>query len=113
MGNPQRQKGDRFERVVVDMFNSAGQPAQRVPLSGAAGGHFAGDIKTEWLGQPKTLECKKRADGFKEIYKWLDDHDGLVIAADRKQPIICLPLDNFLDILSIFDLQQQDLEAAE
>ena len=37
-------------------------------------------------------EVKCRADGFREMYKWLIDRDILIIRADRSEPLVVLPL---------------------
>jgi Holliday junction resolvase len=99
MGKASRDKGARFEREVVNTFQSEGIAAERIPLSGAAGGKFVGDVSVPILGIDRTLECKKRADGFREIYGWLSEHYGLVIAADRKPALMVLTLERFIDIL--------------
>ena len=70
--NRSRAKGDRFEREVVESFVSDGMPAQRVPLSGAAGGMFSGDIQVLPRGGQRKLECKVRARAWKAEYEWLD-----------------------------------------
>jgi len=44
MGKKSRVKGQRNECAIVNTLKDAGLPAVRVPLSGAAGGQFAGDI---------------------------------------------------------------------
>ena len=35
---------------------------------------------------------KCRADGFRELYKWLEARDLLIVRADRKEPLVVLPL---------------------
>lgn len=106
MGKASRDKGARHERAVVKTFQDAGFAAERVPLSGAAGGSYTGDVSTAWLGQDKKLECKKRAHGFASIYNWLSEHDALVIGADRRKDLICLPLDDFLTILNTAEVRK-------
>lgn len=98
MGKSQRDKGARFEREIVNKFQANGFAAERVPLSGAAGGSYKGDVSVPILGEDRILEAKKRANGFKEIYKWLGDNYGLVIAADRQNALICLPVDRFIEL---------------
>jgi hypothetical protein len=36
------------------------------------------------------IECKARADGFRELYRWLDGRDILVVKADRQEPLVVL-----------------------
>ncbi|WP_243299128.1 hypothetical protein [Bacillus litorisediminis] len=90
MGKSQRNKGARVEREIAAMLNG-----KRVPLSGATS--FAkGDV--EALGMK--FEVKARKDGFKQIYGWLekDDVDALVIKADRKEPLVVLPISTFKEM---------------
>jgi Holliday junction resolvase len=98
-GRRSRDKGARFEREVVNTFQAEGIVAERVPLSGAAGGKYIGDISVPVMGVDRTLECKKRADGFKEIYAWKADHYGVVIAADRKPALMVVTLEAFIDLV--------------
>jgi hypothetical protein len=60
-GRRSRDKGARTERVIVC-----------VPLSGAVGGRFAGDVVVSVQGRDLTAEVKARADGFRELYGWLE-----------------------------------------
>lgn len=90
MGKAQRDKGLRAERDFAKRIGG-----ERVPLSGSAGGSFAGDV----IGKGLTWECKVRADGFKLIYSWLESKDGLALKADRKDWLVVLPLDRFLNLL--------------
>jgi Holliday junction resolvase len=43
-GRRSRNKGARVERSIVNALQANGIAAVRVPLSGAVGGRFAGDI---------------------------------------------------------------------
>lgn len=93
-----RQKGDRLERDVVATCNAAGVHAQRVPLSGAAGGLFGGDVQVEVRGKRLKLECKSRARAWKDLYGWLVGNYALVIKRDREEPLVVLPLSEFLSL---------------
>ena len=44
MGRMSKRKGDRIEREIVNLLKEAGIHAERVPLPGAVGGSFSGDI---------------------------------------------------------------------
>lgn len=98
-----RNKGARIEREVVNLFQEAGIGAERVPLSGAAGGSYKGDVSMPVLGRDVTLEVKARAAGFKQIYGWLAENYGLVLRADRQQPLICLRLSDFAELARLSD----------
>jgi Holliday junction resolvase len=58
MANASRQKGDRFERQIVDELRDAGFDAHRIPLSGACPG-FVGDVEVRdgALGR-WVIQCK-------------------------------------------------------
>ena len=101
MGKPSRDKGARFEREVVGLMQAQGFGAERVPLSGAAGGRFRCDVSFPFLHRDRLIECKVRADGFRELYSWLTDAWALVVKADRRKPLVVLPLDEFLRIAAI------------
>ena len=62
--------------------------SRSVPLSGAVGGRFAGDIVLPLGGRDLRVEVKCRADGFRELYSWLDDRDALIVKADRQTPLV-------------------------
>jgi hypothetical protein len=44
------------------------------------------------LGISRSIECKVRARAFGQIYSWLANSDLLIIRADRKEPLVVLPL---------------------
>jgi Holliday junction resolvase len=91
-GRSSRDKGGRLERAVVRLLQDAGLGAERVPLSGAAGGSCQGDLTVPILGRDLTIEAKSRKNGFRELYAWLDGRDGLVVKADRREALVILPL---------------------
>jgi hypothetical protein len=88
MGRASRDKGARIERALVAALQCRGFAAERVPLSGAVRGRFSGDVSVPLLGMDRRIEVKGRANGFARLYGWL----VLVIKADRKEPLVCLPL---------------------
>lgn len=94
MPNKQKQKGDRFERRCVGFLRDIGCEAQRVPLSGGAGGEFSGDIKIKVpaLHLPLLAECKSRAGcgGYKQIVDWLGTNDVLFLNVARDEPVVAL-----------------------
>ncbi len=94
-GRASRQKGDRFERECVALLQAHGIAAERVPLSGAAGGSFSGDLTVPVLGIDQRLEAKIRHSGFKQIREWLVGNYAVVYRADRSESLITLRLDDF------------------
>ena len=59
-GRRSRSKGVRTERSIVNALQAHGLVAVRVPLSGAVGGRFAGDIVLPLLGRELCVEVKAR-----------------------------------------------------
>ena len=118
-GRFSRNKGARTERALVRLLQDRGLAAERVPLSGAAGGRFKGDLSVPVLGNDWTVEVKCRAGGFRELYSWLNGNDALIVKADRRQPLVVLPLDVAADIVRradawrcLLDLREHDLNRA-
>jgi hypothetical protein len=91
-GKASRDKGNRVERAIKNSLQERGFAAERVPLSGAAGGSYIGDLTVPVLGFDRVVEVKCRANGFREFYAWLTDRDILIVKADRKEPLVVLPL---------------------
>jgi Holliday junction resolvase len=91
-GRRSRDKGNRTERALVRFLQDRGFAAERVPLSGSAGGRFAGDITIPLLGVDRIAEVKVRGIGFRQLYEWLECRDLLIVRADRRQPLAVMPL---------------------
>lgn len=90
-GRRSKQKGNRTEREFAKLI-----VGERVPLSGAVGGKYSGDV----IGLGLTWECKARKDGFKQLYKWLDsESDALAVKADRKEWLVVIPLSKFQELI--------------
>ena len=58
----------------------------------AAGGSYLGDLTLHILDATRVVEVKARAKGFCQLYGWLENRDILVVRADRKEPLVVLPL---------------------
>jgi Holliday junction resolvase len=101
MGRKSRDKGNRVERAIVAALQGHGFAAERVPLSGAARGRFGGDVSVPLLGVDRRIEVKARRDGFAELYKWLGDHDFLIVKRDRSEPLVVLRLSEAARIAAI------------
>ena len=98
-GRSPRQKGNRFEREIVEVLRSAGLDAYRIPLSGAQRG-FKGDCVVRLQSKELRLEAKIRKHGFKFIYDSLGDNDLLCVRVDRDDPLVIMPLTTFTEVLS-------------
>lgn len=103
MGMRSRRKGYRVENELANALTAAGVPTERVPLSGSAGGAFAGDLVLNPPGgrPPLRGEVKARGDGdgFKLLGRWLAGNDVLFLRRDKAPPLVVLPLDRFVRLL--------------
>jgi hypothetical protein len=99
MGKKSRDKGAQFERETVHLFQAHGVAAERVPLSGAAGGSYTGDVSLPVLGKDVKIECKRRAAGFKSIYGWMGDNYALVVRDDRCPPLAILRAEDLAKLI--------------
>lgn len=102
MGKFSKDKGARGERHFVNFLNEQGIAAKRVPLSGAMK-NFPNDITIDAMGGTFQVEVKLRADGFKEIYKWIKPADVLFIKANRQEGLAVLRLSDFAELLKTAD----------
>jgi hypothetical protein len=93
-GKRNRERGAELELEVVHTWKAQGVEAQRVPLSGGAGGIFIGDV----ILAGYTIECKRRKDGFGVLYDALNQQgsDFLVVRADRKPRLYVIPEETML-----------------
>jgi Holliday junction resolvase len=91
-GRSPRQKGNRAEQALVAFLQDHGFAAERVPLSGAARGRFAGDLFVPVLGIDRRIEVKVRGNGFRRLYDWFGNHEFLIVKADRLEPLVVLRL---------------------
>jgi hypothetical protein len=90
-GRSAKRKGTRVEQELVRQLLELGLLCSRVPLSGAAGGEFSGDIRLEMLGRVHCVEVKARRE-FRTLHNWLVGRDLLLLKADRQPPLAVLPL---------------------
>ena len=89
MTSKNKQKGNRSELEFAHLIGG-----KRVPLSGAAGGEFTGDV----IGPDGTVwELKRRmgAQGFAMLYRWLTRVDALAVRGDRKEWLVVMPLTTY------------------
>jgi Holliday junction resolvase len=100
-GRRSREKGNRVERMLVQALCEHGFAAERVPLSGAARGRFGGDVSLPLLGCDRRVEVKCRGHGFCQLYSWLAEADLLIVKADRREPLVVLPLKLALEIAAV------------
>lgn len=94
MGKRSRSKGYRGEYELVCLLRREGITALRVPLSGSTDFQKGDVIVAGGVG-----EVKLRRNGFKEIYKWLNDRDWLFLKADRCPYLVVMQLDKFIKLV--------------
>jgi hypothetical protein len=82
-----RRKGDRGEREIRDLLPGS----IRVGYLGVEGPDLT------WRG--RDVEVKRRKEGWKQVYRWLEDAQLLVFRADRCEWLVALRLDELLDLL--------------
>jgi Holliday junction resolvase len=82
-------KGTRFEREVKKVFEEAGFSVIRSAASlGKA------DLFVEGIG---SIQCKARK--RLSLYSLFDGADVLVVKADRKEPLVVIPVKKFLEVV--------------
>jgi hypothetical protein len=91
-GRAPRRKGHGVERLLVRSLQANGFAAERVPLSGAVGRRFAGDIVLPLMGRDLCVELEGQASGFRELYSWLNQRDVLTVKADCREPLVVVRL---------------------
>lgn len=100
-GRKSQRKGSREELAVKDAWQDHGFAAERVPRSGQgqdAGSKFFGDVTIPLLGHDRPFECKVKADGFRQLYQFIEGAYGLTVRADRKERLYVLRERDFLEL---------------
>jgi len=62
--------------------------AERVPLSGAAGGSYGGDLIV--TGMRCEVKARRSGEGFKQLEAWLGENDVLFLRRNHAEPLIVL-----------------------
>ena len=88
MPNRNYRKGYRVEREIYHKFKEAGFEVSR-----SAGSHGKGDLYVVGVGSIQVKARKRHG-----IYSLFEGADALIIKADYKEPLICLPLSRFLQL---------------
>tara|TARA_R100000664_G_C2726859_1_gene118571 strand:+ start:648 stop:938 length:291 start_codon:yes stop_codon:yes gene_type:complete len=93
MGKKSRDKGARIEREVTHLFKEAGFKTIRTGTLQTYKPNDAPDI----IADQYRIEVKARANGFKQIYQYLEGNDLLVLRADNKEPLVVQPLSQWFN----------------
>jgi hypothetical protein len=102
-GRASRRKGLDAERVLVRFLQQRGLNATKTSRAGYSGTDLAVDL----LGIERRVEVKVRARAFNQLYSWLANSDLLIIRADRREPLVVLPLWLASEIASV--AEQKDI----
>jgi hypothetical protein len=97
-GKAPRQAGNRVERAITKGLQDKGFAAERIPLSGSAGGSFLGDISLPLLGVDRCVEVKSRRDGFKQLYDWLQKRDVLIVKRHRDECLVIVRMSLAIEV---------------
>lgn len=90
-----------FEREIVHALQELGLSAEKIPLSGAAGGSFTGDISVPVQGEDWRLECKRRKRSFVTVYQCIGDNKAVVIRDDHTPALVVMPLETFAKLAKV------------
>lgn len=120
-GRKSKTKGNREERKIVHLHLQHGIPCERVPLSGAVGGLFAGDIVTgPYVGEVK---IRAKGQGWRVLDGWLGKLDLLFLRRDCHKPCVYMPWKTYVKLrkgtnepvseVEVDTLVEQDLQEIE
>jgi Holliday junction resolvase len=87
-GRRSRDKGARTERAIVRLLQAQGIVATKISGMYKPGA----DISMPLLGYDRMVEVKCRADGFRQLYDWLQECDVLIVKSDRQEPLVVVRL---------------------
>jgi hypothetical protein len=83
-----RRKGARGEVALARLLQDHGFAAEKISRMYKRGP----DLSVPLLGVDRRIEAKIRANGFQQLYRWLDGADLLIVRADRCEPLVILPI---------------------
>lgn len=92
-GRTQKNRGYRAEKAVERRLKKYG--FYRVPLSGALGGRFAGDLRREANTCLKVLEIKRRQGAQKQMRAYLAQGDAdavVIVPGGGQEPLVFMEL---------------------
>lgn len=100
MSSPSKVKGSRVEREVVARLIESGIDAVKVPLSGALGGCWSGDVFLQTHAGQMVAEVKARrnGEGFATLERWLANCQLLILKRDRQSPFVAMPWETFVTL---------------
>jgi hypothetical protein len=90
-GRAPKRNGVRAKQALVRLLCELGLPCARVPLSGAIGGAWPGDIQLELRSSTLKIEVKARRE-FRTPHHRLAGVDPVPLKGDHQQPLAVLPI---------------------
>ena len=94
-GSSSKRTGSRYEQELIRELAKKGIPAQRIPLSGAAGGHFGSDVMvfpSPIVSFAVEVKYRSSTSGFKKFLSAWSDLDYQPL---RMEPYLVLKLEDF------------------
>ena len=99
MSSASKIKGSRIEREIRDAHLKAGVPCKKMPLSGALGGEYAGDLQVAGTLLAE-VKARKNGIGFTMINKWMGNNHILFLRENNSEPKVVLTWDIYIQMLS-------------
>jgi hypothetical protein len=96
-GRRSRDKNARAERAIVRLLQGQGIVAEKISGIYKPGA----DLRVSLLAVDRAVEVKCRANGFRQLYDWLDQRDVLIIKADRREPLVVVRLSLAAEIAKV------------
>jgi len=85
MSKKSRNKGSRIERELYHKLIERGYNVKRID---AKNNQLGIEDSYDLILDDKTIEVKARANGFKQLYQWLNPVDILVVKSDRNEFLV-------------------------
>jgi hypothetical protein len=105
-GRHSRNKGQRGELALVHLLQDNSFAAEKISGLYKRGA----DISVPLLGVDRIVEVKIRADGFRELYRWLNERDLLIVRSDRHEPLVVLPMSLAIKVAKIAERAHAERE---
>lgn len=106
-----RRKGNRCERLILDMFRGWGFTGRKQPMSGALQ-DWPCDLHLEAPDGRLLIEVKARKAGIATFTRWLQGADLVALKPDHAEPIFILTAETMERFVKMATAAQE-LEAAE
>ena len=105
MSSAGKAKGARIEREVVELHMREGILAKKVPLSGALGGEYYGDVHifpSKDIKMTAEVKSRKNGAGFAVIEGWLGDNQLLFLRRNNTEHLVCMPFKVYIELMKAY-----------